>query len=163
VLYILIKGINMKSFLLGILLFISTANASDFLREFNGRTVTCEVASYNEELVPSFFRTSFVLMDILVSFDDQEQTEVFQGGKRIENLYSIKYQLRSKQGTMQFFFNMDYSKADIYQDGRKNVLDYQDDFKSYRLEFSNGLIQDKYKFIKNGKVQFVCRSFFDYQ
>ncbi len=98
----------MKSFLLGILLFISTANASDFLREFNGRTVTCEVASYNEELVPSFFRTSFVLMDILVSFDDQEQTEVFQGGKRIENLYSIKYQLRSKQGTMQFFFNMDY-------------------------------------------------------
>ena len=102
-LYILIKGINMKSFLLGILLFISTANASDFLREFNGRTVTCEVASYNEELVPSFFRTSFVLMDILVSFDDQEQTEVFQGGKRIENLYSIKYQLRSKQGICSSF------------------------------------------------------------
>lgn len=146
-----------------LLFLLNCAYAGSFLQDFNGKTVTCEVASYNEELVPSFLRTSFVLLYILVSFDDQEQTEVFQGGKRIENLYSIKYQLRSKQGTMQFFFNMDYSKADIYQDGRKNVLDYKDDFKSYRLEFSNGLIQDKYKFIKNGKVQFVCRSFFDYQ
>lgn len=146
-----------------ILLLLKCAHAGSFLQEFNGRTVSCEVSSFNEELVPSFFRTSFVLLDILVTFDDKEQEEVFQGGKRIENLYSIKYQLRSKQGTMQFFFNMDNSKTDIYQDGRKNILEYQDEFKSYRLEFSNGFIQDKYKFIKNGKVQFVCRSFFDYQ
>ncbi len=158
--FMLYYGAVMKGIIIFFFLFSHSVFAQDFLREFDGREVSCEISSYNEDLIPSFFRTSFILQEILVSFDDKEMTEVLQGGKPLENLYSIKYQLRSRQGTMQFFFNMDFSKAVFSKKGRKHILEYADDYKTYRLEFSDGLIRDKYKFIKNGKTEFTCRSFF---
>ena len=145
------------------MLLITNAFATDFLEEFDGKTVTCEVGSFNKDNIPSFFKTNFHLLDLKIIFDSQSQTA--RMGFNLppeENLYIIEFQIKSQQGIFSKFFTMDKTQLDFSKKKKKNIMQYEDERKSFKLEFAENFIRDKYKFIKNGEVQFSCRSLFDY-
>lgn len=157
----------MKNILYIITVFISSnIIASDFLSEFDGKTVSCEIIDYSKDAVMPMLRDQFKANDIYITFDSKNPNGRDNVLRDIdeESLYVIEFKLVDKSlGTFTQFFSMDMNYAEISKEGRKNILTYEDEMKSYRLEFSENLLRDKYKFIKNGETQFVCKSLFDWR
>jgi hypothetical protein len=145
-------------------MFVSTpVMAIDFLQEFNGKTVTCEIGSFNEDNIPDYFKTDFELLELKIVFDSQ--SEIARMGFNLppeQDLYIIEFQIKSQQGVFSKFFTMDKTELEFSKKKKKHIMRYEDTRKSFHLEFAENLIRDKYKFIKNGEVQFSCRSLFDY-
>ena len=146
------------------LTFMSSVTATDFLEEFDGKTVSCEIASFSKDPIPSILRSQFRADRIYITFDSQSpMARIGMNVPQEEVLYVIEFKLvDNKLGVFSQFFTMDITKTSFSKEGSKNIMHYEDERKSYRLEFSENLIRDKYKFIKNGDMKFSCRSLFDW-
>ncbi len=138
--------------------------ASNFLDRLNGKTVKCEFSTYSKESIPSIIRERFKADAIYITFDSKDPSS--RWGLNLpdeKDLYVIEFRLKDRSlGTFKSFFTMDINEIEFDKEGRKHIMRYESEFKTYRLEFSENIIRDRYIFIKNNELQFSCKSLFDW-
>ena len=138
----------------------ATQAASGFMDEFSGTKVKCQIGNISEELFKNFpFKVDFKLVKINLKFDDSQARDFYRNTMSIDpdNLFIITYEVKSNQGTFTSNFIMDKrSTVQTIDEKGNEVLSFNSPNKSIQLTAHDGILVDKYVFVKNGIKLFTC-------